>query len=126
MANRTIHFSQLEVEIVKALSEYSEEVAEGVQKEVEDVATELVNTLKKTSPRETGEYARGWTQKTEYKSRDDIRIRVYNRTKPQITHLLENGHAKVNGGRVDGIPHIRPAEQNMVKKLGDAIKVVVK
>ena len=126
MANRTIHFSQLETVIVKALSEYSEEVAEGVQKEVEDAATELVNTLKKTSPRKTGEYARGWTQKTEYKSRDDIRIRVYNRTKPQITHLLENGHAKVNGGRVDGIPHIRPAEQNTVKKLGDAIKVVVK
>ena len=41
MANRTIHFSQLEIEIVKALSEYSEEVAEGVQKEVEDAGKRL-------------------------------------------------------------------------------------
>lgn len=126
MAQKKVRYPELEVEITKALAEYSQEVAEGVQAEIENAAKELVHTLRKTSPKETGDYARGWTQKVEFKNSEDIRIRVYNRTKPQLTHLLENGHAKVDGGRVDGKPHIRPAEQDMEKKLGKAIRMVVK
>ena len=125
MAKKKVRYPELEVEITKALAEYSQEVAKGVQAEIENAAKELVQTLRKTSPKETGDYARGWTQKVEFKNSKDIRIRVYNRTKPQITHLLENGHAKVNGGRVDGRPHIRPAEQDMERKLGNAIRVVI-
>lgn len=126
MAQKKVRYPELEVEITKALAEYSQEVAEGVQAEIENAAKELVHTLRKTSPKKTGDYARGWTQKVEFKNSEDIRIRVYNRTKPQLTHLLENGHAKVDGGRVDGKPHIRPAEQDMEKKLGNAIRMVVK
>lgn len=123
---RKIRLQELEIEIVKELKAYSDEVAEGVKKAVKDVAKETVRTLKATSPRDTGEYARGWTSKVEFESMEDIRVRISNRTKPQLTHLLENGHAKVNGGRVDGRPHIRPAEQAAADRLEGAVKVVIK
>ena len=111
---------------MKELKAYSDEVAEGIKKAVNDVAKETVRTLKTTSPRDTGKYARGWTFKVEFESPEDIRVRISNRTKWQLTHLLENGHAKVNGGRVDGKPHIRPAEQAAADKLVGAVKVVIK
>lgn len=125
---RKIPLNELEVEIVKELKAYSDEVTEGIKKAVNDVAKETVRTLKTTSPRSLrgGEYARGWTSKVEFESPEDIRVRISNRTKPQLTHLLENGHAKVNGDRVDGRPHIRPAEQAAADKLEGAVKVVIK
>ena len=127
---RKIPLQELEIEIVKELTAYSEEVAEGVKKAVKDVAKETVRTLKATSPRSKmsgpGKYADGWTSKVEFESPEDIRMRISNRTKPQLTHLLENGHATVNGDRVDGRPHIRPAEQAAADKLVGAVKVVIK
>jgi hypothetical protein len=115
---------------VKELKAYSDEVAEGIKKSVKDVAKETVRTLKATSPRSKmsgpGKYEDGWTSKVEFESPEDIRMRISNRTKPQLTHLLENGHATVNGDRVDGRPHIRPAEQAAADKLVGAVKVVIK
>ena len=60
---RKIRLQELEIEIVKELKDYSDEVAEGIKKAVKDVAKETVRTLKTTSPRDTGEFARGWTSK---------------------------------------------------------------
>lgn len=67
---RKIPLNELEVEIVKELKAYSDEVAEGIKKAVNDVAKETVRTLKTTSPRSMrgGKYARGWTFKVEFES----------------------------------------------------------
>ena len=123
---QSIPFQQLESAIQKELAAYNEEVIDGVKKEVKRVAKETVAELKQTSPKETGEYASGWSSKIMYESDDDIRIRILNKTKPHITHLLENGHARTNGGRVDGKPHIGPAEQSAEKKLDAKVKVVIR
>lgn len=112
--------------VADELEQYSQEVTDGLKKEIKAVAKEAVATLKQTSPRKTENYAKGWTSKTEYESAEDIRVRVYNAKKPQLTHLLENGHAKVTGGRVDGHPHIGPAEMQAEKRLDTKVKVVVR
>lgn len=122
----TIKIDDLAKVISEELHDYNQEVVDGVKRDVQEVAKECVTEIKQKSPTDTGEYKKGWRRKTMYESNNDIRIYVYNSSEPQLTHLLEYGHAKVNGGRVDGTPHIRPAEESAEKKLMQKVKVVVK
>ena len=90
------------------------------------VKTLCVEELKRTSP-DSGKvgkkkYAKGWTCTKAYESNFGIRFRVRNKNKPQITHLLEYGHAKVSGGKVEPRPHIKKAEENAKENLLKAIK----
>lgn len=112
--------------IIKELSEYNQEVTDGVKQEVKSVANECKTEIQQNSPKLTGSYRKGWREKTMYESADDIRISIYNKTDYQLTHLLENGHAKVNGGRVEGKPHIGPAERHAEEKLLKKVKVVAR
>lgn len=121
-----IKVSELAQVVAQELADYSQDLTDGVKKEVKQVAKDVVTELKQTSPRNSGDYAKGWKSRVEYESPEDIRVRVYNSKKPQLTHLLENGHAKQNGGRVNGIPHIRPAEQRAEDSLEGKVKVVAR
>lgn len=112
--------------LAEELAGYSQEVTDDLKREVTQVAKEMVAELKVTSPHASGDYAKGWSVTTEHESAQDIRLRVLNRKKPQLTHLLENGHAKVNGGRVEGKAHIGPAEQAAEKRLENKVVVMVK
>lgn len=99
------------IQLKNLLDEYSEELGDALEVCIDRIAKETVQKLKSSSPRgkSAKHYADGWTSK---KERGRIRTTiVYNKTKPGLTHLLENGHAKVNGGRVDGITHIKPVEE---------------
>lgn len=113
---------QLADAVAKALLEYSQDVADATKEECVKVADDTVKLLKATSPTRTGKYRRGWRDKTTFEDKGNIRVTVYN-TRYMLTHLLENGHAKVNGGRVNGIPHIEPAERKATEQLEDKVKV---
>lgn len=123
---KKVALDNLETAIVEELEKYYQDVTDQIQTDVQSVAKECVTDIKGSSPVKSGKYKQGWKQKTVYQSREDIRVKIYNSQKPQLTHLLEHGHAKVNGGRVEGTPHIAPAEQNARKKLLDKAKVAVK
>lgn len=112
--------------LAEELAGYSQEVTDDLKREVKQVAKEMVAELKATSLRDSGDYASGWTSTTESEGRNTVQVRVYNRKKPTLTHLLENGHAKVNGGRVEGKAHIGPAEQAAEKRLENKVVVMVK
>lgn len=99
-------------EIQSILSEYGESATEVMQEAMDGVLQEGVRDLKSTSPKKTGDYAKGWAkQKTT--SRLGVSGVIYNKTKPQLTHLLENGHANRNGGRTPGKAHIEPVNDDV-------------
>lgn len=124
--SKTVKPDALAAAIMTELESYRQDVTDGVKESVKQVAAECRDEIRQNSPRRTGRYRKGWRVRTEYEGREDIRLTVHNRTSYQLTHLLENGHAKRGGGRVAGRPHIRPAEQNAEKKLLRKVKVVVK
>ena len=108
--------------IVKALAEYTDEVEKGLEIEKKTVAEKAVQALKATSPKgATGDYAKGWTT-----SNIKGKQVVHNKTDYQLTHLLEYGHAKRNGGRVAAKPHIRPVEEEVIKDFTEGVEKVIK
>lgn len=118
MAN--IDISKLAAEITKQVEIYTTEVQEKVVKATNDVTKEGVSLLKQAKPNLTGDYRKGWTRK-----KDGTGYVIHNKTDYQITHLLEYGHAKVGGGRVAAIPHIRPVEEQIIKDFEELVKKAI-
>jgi len=125
MAN--INIDQLAAEIAKGLAEYSQDVVEKVNVSSEKVGKAAVKKLKQTSPKKTGKYAKSWTMSTE-KAIGQPHKRIVHAKAPhyRLTHLLEHGHAKVGGGRVEGRPHIGPAEEEVIREFTREVEEVIK
>ncbi|OJE47656.1 hypothetical protein BAQ49_05380 [Bacillus proteolyticus] len=104
-------------EIARELQRYANLVAEDMEDAKEKVADNLVGELKQKSPKDTGKYAKGWRKK-----KDGDAIIVHNALKPQVTHLLENGHAKASGGRVSAQVHIRPSEEKAINDFTELVE----
>lgn len=106
-------------EVRKTLGEYSLRVIRETNNAQDKVAKEAVQKLKNTSPKRTGRgkhYANGWAiKRAKPKVAGIVQVTVYNKSKPQLTHLLEHGHMIRNGkggyGRSPAHPHIGPVEE---------------
>jgi len=123
MAN--ISIDQLAREITSAVREYTEDVSTSIAKKVDEVAKEVLKETKQMAPKRTGEYAQsfGITKEDEYGTTKRI---VWNKKHYRRVHLLEFGHAKVNGGRVPAYPHLRPAYDKHAANLDDEIKRIIR
>lgn len=112
-------------EIQDVLAAYRNGVNTEIEAAKKETAQALVKELKKTSPKRTGKYGKGWTYKKSGRT-DSILFTVYNKPEYRLTHLLEKGHAKRNGGRVSARVHIAPAEQKhldaYIRKVRKAIE----
>lgn len=109
-------------EIEKATKEQLDLANDVVNNAVDKVTKETVSDLKSSSPRKSGKYAGGWGKKegqTATRSKSSV---VWNEKHYRLTHLLEFGHAKVNGGRVAAKPHIAAVEQKAIKSFEDEIR----
>jgi hypothetical protein len=123
MANITI--DRLADELVSAVKEYTDDVAEGVRKTVDKTARKVLKEAQALAPKRTGEYGRTFTITKEDGYGTTRRI-IWNKKHYRRVHLLEFGHAKVNGGRVPAYPHLRPAYEKHAAHLDDEIKQIIR
>ena len=83
---------------------------------LDEVTKEAVKTLKATSPIRTKKYEKSWIRKKISNGYVIHNKRYY------LTHLLEHGHAKRKGGRVEGRPHIAPVEQQTIESFEQKVR----
>lgn len=108
-------------EIKNILEEYKDIVVEDLKKAVKETAKEVKKDIVSNAPIRTGKYKKSWTVSKVSETSRKIQLVVRSKDRYQLTHLLEKGHAKRGGGRVEAISHIEKAskrgEQILEQKL---------
>lgn len=108
-----IDIDELTKEIMKGLQEYSELADSEMKKAVRKTANSVKKEISANAPKLTGDYAKSWRASLTEERSHAIHMTVHaNPPEYRLAHLLENGHAKRGGGRVEGKSHIAPAEKN--------------
>ncbi len=83
---------------------------------------DIQNVIKSENALGKGKYRKSWSVKKTLETPTSLSVAVHSKTQYQLTHLLEYGHAKRNGGRTQAKVHIAPAEQLGIKTFENAIK----
>lgn len=109
-------------EVMKGLTEYAELADTEMKKAVRKTATAVKNEISANAPKKSGRYQKSWAAKKVKENSHTLEMTVHSKNRYQIAHLLEHGHAKRNGRRVAGKPHIAPAEENGADLLESLIK----
>ena len=109
-------------EIMKGLNGYADLCTDTMKAAVKDAGKEVKKDIQAGAPVRTGKYKKSWTIKKVAENSNSITVVVHSKDRYQIAHLLEHGHAKRGGGRVNGTPHIAPAEENGVQSLKEKIE----
>lgn len=112
----TIDPADLQQAVKEFLDEYGEEVIEANETAIRDVAKATTKELRKSgSFGGTGKYRRGITMEIQ-KSRIGVEAVVGAGRNAGLTHLLEFGHAKQNGGRTTAYSFVKPVNDRVEEK----------
>ena len=116
--------NNLDKAFMDVLNEYKGACDVNADEAVKYTAKEAVQELRKANPPGSGKYGswkaynKGWTVT---QTKKDKSATVHNKDHYQLTHLLEKGHALVQGGRSKAFPHIAPvaeqAEETLMQRM---------
>lgn len=125
---------EITLAIGEVLETYSVETKRAIIEAQDEVAKETRDRLRQESPKSKngGDYAKGWAIKRSRKG-GGRSTTVYNKDKPQLTHLLENSHVIRNGvgtwGRTGPgrgqIVHIAPVEAWSIEEYEKRVKEAI-
>lgn len=114
MSGIRVDSGELSAAIMREMEAYAGIAVDTVKKITKDVSKDTAKNLKSNAPKRTGKYAASWKSKKEYETSVKAGYVVYSKEHYRLTHLLENGHAKRNGGRVAAKPHIASEEEKAI------------
>lgn len=108
--------------IMKGLMEYADISAETVKIAVKKAGNTVKKEVSANAPKKSGKYKKSFTVTKQRETAESLTVVVHSKNRYQLTHLLEKGHAKRGGGRVEGVPHIGPAEEKGIRQLTGEIE----
>lgn len=127
---RTVRVEDFSKALSSILEEYGGDVQKGSEEAVRKVAKIAKQEVQAAAPTRTGRYRKGWTVTEDKSSKLWFEFTVHNRTRYQLAHLLEKGHALKYGGRSHGRVaakvHIAPAEQKAIRNYEEALEKIAK
>lgn len=127
--SKTISTDQLGDELSKELTVYSKNIIDVIKSEAKKSITQLVKDTKATAPvgKRSKHYRDSIKSKKEFETDREISYLWYvNDPDYRLSHLLENGHALRNGGRVEGTHFIQNAADPILEAYVKAIEEAVK
>lgn len=107
--------------INEGLMEYAKLATEDMKKAVKKAGNTAKKEVSARAPEDTGQYSQSWRSRVTNEYSNSINVTVYSK-RYRLVHLLENGHALRNGGRVAARPHVAPAEKIAAEQLEKDIK----
>lgn len=115
--------------LAEQLKLYHEDVIEQVNAAGERAAKELVQLTKKSAPRrpQGGDFAKSITHSAQENTATGDKTYIWGAKAPQhrLTHLLVNGHATVNGDRVEGDPFLQDALDIVLPKYEKEVEEIL-
>ena len=114
---------KLNTAVSKILTEYAGDIDKNLDTVTKEIGKKGAQAVKASARGAVSgkKYASGWTSELQ-KTRYSTTVTIYNRTQPGLAHLLEYGHANVDGGRTPGRPHIATVEAALVKEYEEGVK----
>lgn len=127
--SKTISIDQLNEAINKELTLYSQNVIDGIKKEAKNSIKQLVEQTKSTAP--VGKRQKHYrdsikSKKLSENSREVSYLWYVDGPDYRLSHLLEDGHALRNGGRVEGTHFIQKATDPILEQYLKAVEEVIK
>lgn len=122
MGSRKVSVEKLSATVMQGLNEYVDGCTEKLKTSVEKAGKTVKKEISATAPSRSGKYAKSWRAKKTKESSTTLEVTVYSPSRYMLAHLLEHGHAKRGGGRVEGRPHIAPAEEKGIRELEQRVE----
>lgn len=117
-----IDIDDLADEIMEGLIDYAEIATDTVKQAVKKAGNTVKKEIQTNAPSATGKYKKSFKVTKKKETSNSLTVTIHSKNRYQLTHLLEKGHAKRGGGRVNAIPHIAPAEEKGIRQLTEELE----
>ena len=120
---KKVKVNDLTKAIAVELKNYADHVTEQSKEAVDEISKEAQKIVKNKAPSKSGKYKRSIKVKKTYESLTEKRNTIFaDNGQYRLTHLLERGHAKLNGGKTRAFPHWKYGDEYIKSELPKRIE----